>query len=98
MGSVVVVVVEPVGEGLGSGFFVGPGLPVGPFWFEGLAVAFRFAVLLGVLGFDGQALDPLKREEGLECEAVGCSPGGCRSSAPRCGGCRIPGRTATPEW
>ena len=57
MGSVVVVVVEPVGEGLGSGFFVGPGLPVGPFGFEGLVVAFHFAVLLG--------------EEGFELEAVG---------------------------
>ena len=51
MGSVVAVAAEPVVEGLGSGFFVVPGLLVDPSWFEGLAATFHISVLLGVAGF-----------------------------------------------
>ena len=65
MGSVVVVVVEPVGEGLGSGFFVGPGLLADPLWFQGLVVAFRLPVLLGAGGLDGYVFDPVAFEERL---------------------------------
>ena len=69
-GSVVIVVVEPVGEGLGSGFFVGPGLLVDPLWFQGLVVAFHLPVLLRVVGLDGYVFDPVALEERLEQEAA----------------------------
>ena len=63
MGSAVIVVAEPVFEGLVSGLVVGPGLLVGPFAFEGLVVSFYFAVLLGMIGLDRDMADtvPVKQ-------------------------------------
>ncbi len=71
MGPVVVVVVEPVAEGLVSGLVVGPGLGVGPFGFEGLVVSFHFAVLLGMIRFDRDMTDAVLGEQGSERSAAG---------------------------
>ena len=79
MGSVVVVVVNPVGEGLVAGLVVVVGLLVGPLWFEGSVVAFHLPVLLGAGGLDDYVFDPVAFEERLEQEAAFGSLGGCRS-------------------
>ena len=79
MGSVVIVVVEPVLEGLVSGFVVGPGLLVGPFAFEGLVVSFYFAVLLGMIRFDRDMADTVPGKQIGERSAAGGGSSGCRS-------------------
>ena len=66
MGPVVIVVVEPVAEGLVSGLVVGPGLGVGPFAFEGLVVSFHFAVLLKMVRSDRDMTDVVLGEQGSE--------------------------------
>lgn len=64
MGSVVIVLVDPVGEGVGAGLAVVPELGVDPFFFEYPVEPFDFAVLSWAVGSDEEVFDLVVGEEG----------------------------------
>jgi len=73
--SALVVVVEPVWQGLGAGVMVGVGDAVGPFAAHGLVEALDFAVDLGASGWDQQMADAVLGEESAQGAVLGIRPG-----------------------